>query len=353
MTDTYNLAVNFSNLELNAPIVRARIEIRRSYLVDTFIVVPELKMDVVVEGEDFEVPLIPNTYGSFYEIVLWSEHTEELRCFFIMPAADTQLQNLELLTAYPNQLSGSSEPPGVHRFTDLYDTPNNYNDDAGKLVVVRNDQTGLEFKEALEATRVVVIKDGQTAETHINDLHETDEDLQEQIDTEESNRISADEFVNARVDTEITTRIAEIQRLENRLEIAEDDIDEIQRIIARDYIEIIVGTASPFVTQDLGGYVTRRTFILREDYPHIGACDTNGTVALALYRLTPTGISTAIGTVNYSNKTASFSFASPEIVFSEGDVLRVVATTMAQDCNRINMTLIAKFTPYDLDVVEA
>lgn len=311
MTDTYNLAVNFSNLELNAPIVRARIEIRRSYLVDTFVVVPELKMDVVVDGEDFEVPLIPNTYGSFYEIVLWSEHTEELRCFFIMPAADTQLQNLELLTAYPNQLSGSSEPEGAHRFTDLYDTPNNYNDDAGKLVVVRNDQTGLEFRDGLEATRVT-LQSGHTVQQK----------------------------------TVLVDQIIEV--LGDRITVTEQDIIAIEAILSRDFIEIVAGTNSAYLGLDIGGYVTRRPFTIKSSYPHIGAHDINQQLVVTLYKLQLNGDEQIIGTVTYLNKVASFNFINEETNFAEGDVLRAVITTYPANCNRINLTLIARFAPYEL-----
>lgn len=116
-----------------------------------------------------------------------------------------------------------------------------------------------------------------------------------------------------------------------------------------DYLEIIVGADAPFVSTHIGGYVTKRAFIIKAEYPHIGATDSAALSKLQLFKITPAGVSTLIGTVEYLNKVSNCLFTETETMFNEGDVLKVDTLMIASDCTRLNLTLIGRFPIYDLD----
>ncbi len=146
MARNYKLSVDANLLNLSSPIFRAEIRNRRSNLIDSFIQIPEIKLTInEIVDSLFEIMLIDNAYGSFYEIVLFSEREMELlRCFFIMPSNDCYLHELRLLTAYPEVTSTATS------FLKLSDTPNSYAGKAGKTVAVREDESGLEFIDSCE-----------------------------------------------------------------------------------------------------------------------------------------------------------------------------------------------------------
>ena len=139
---TFKLKVSPVALNLGQTVLSAVFSIKRASVVDSFVIVPDLKHGVVVvDNEDFEVNLLPNTPGSVYEVVLFGARTELMRAFFIMPENDVFLHELNLLTAYPEM------NPVFATFLQLNDTPNSYVGHAGKLVAVKQDETGLEFIE--------------------------------------------------------------------------------------------------------------------------------------------------------------------------------------------------------------
>jgi hypothetical protein len=182
MSRVYILTIVGSELNLTADFVRAEINNRRSYLNDSFITIPELSIKQLgIIDSTLEVRLLPNDYGSFYEIALFDINDNELlRCFFIMPDADSNLHELRLLTAYPEVTSIATS------FLALSDTPNSYLGQAGKMVAVKADESGLEFIEgctgeppieiplgcegSVDHITVGVITDGGLIEVYLNDV---------------------------------------------------------------------------------------------------------------------------------------------------------------------------------------
>ncbi|WP_111860638.1 hypothetical protein [Acinetobacter sp. CFCC 10889] len=135
------LTVDAENLGIFQPILKAEIWNRRSYLVDTFVTIPDFHQKFIdIQNNELLINLLRNTYGSFYEIVLFgAANIELLRCFFIMPDSDSNLSDIRLLTAYPEASTVATS------FLMLSDTPDSYFQQGGKVVAVREDEKGLEF----------------------------------------------------------------------------------------------------------------------------------------------------------------------------------------------------------------
>lgn len=142
MSTLKKLLIEGSPLGISEPISKVEIFNRRSYLVDSFVVIPEVRHIVSPVIEDScTVSLLRNTYGSFYEVIIYGAKNQELlRSFFIMPDADVALHSINLLTSYPEVTVNATS------FLQLSDTPDSYFGHAGKKVVVKQDETGLEFE---------------------------------------------------------------------------------------------------------------------------------------------------------------------------------------------------------------
>lgn len=145
MSIAHTLSVVGQDVGIHLPIRKALIALERSYLNDTFITIPNFKQEILeIENNQFSIQLLKNTYGSFYRLVLLGDmDTELLNCFIIMPDQDCNLQDLSLLTAYPEiEISITATS-----FLQLSDVPKSYIGQAGKVLAVKQDGSGLEFIE--------------------------------------------------------------------------------------------------------------------------------------------------------------------------------------------------------------
>ncbi|WP_336939386.1 hypothetical protein [Acinetobacter modestus] len=142
MSVTRKLSVNGADLFINQPFLYAEIAIHRAYQVDTFVTAVDFKQKVFdIENNLFETQLLPNTFGSFYEIVLFgAQDTKLWQCFFVMPNIDSTLYDLSTATDSYIDINAISTS-----FLQLSDTPNSYRGKGGKIVVVNEDGSGLEF----------------------------------------------------------------------------------------------------------------------------------------------------------------------------------------------------------------
>lgn len=138
---TYLLSVNTTLLNL-ANVKRAEFRIKRAIVADSFIIVPDFKKIVTVTSQSFTVELLRNTPGSIYEVIMYDDKSQVLGAFFDMPEQDSSLADLFLSTSYPPTDAGQ-----LLTFLALLDTPNAYNGHAGKVVAVKQDESGLEFIE--------------------------------------------------------------------------------------------------------------------------------------------------------------------------------------------------------------
>jgi hypothetical protein len=140
----YTLTVDSEALNLDSFPSKATFSLKRASVVDSFVIVPDLKRTVQITDTQFNVRLLANTPGSVYEVVFYSVSNELMRAFFIMPEGDADFVDLDLLTAWPVSATGQG---GATTFLGLTDTPNAYSGQAGKVVTVKPNETGLEFGE--------------------------------------------------------------------------------------------------------------------------------------------------------------------------------------------------------------
>jgi hypothetical protein len=142
MSVTRHLLVDCAGFILNQPVITAEIYMRRAYQVDTFVTAVDFKHKVLnIENQAFDLQLLPNTWGTYYELVLFGKMYEQLhRLFFIMPDHDSDLENLDFLTSSYQPINAIATS-----FIQLADTPNSYAGHAGKSVSVKADGSGLEF----------------------------------------------------------------------------------------------------------------------------------------------------------------------------------------------------------------
>lgn len=140
----YTLTVDSELLNLDSYPSKATFSLKRASVVDSFVIVPDLKRTVQITGTQFNVRLLANTPGSVYEVVFYSLSNELMRAFFIMPEGDANFADLDLLTAWPVAAT-SQGGGGTTTFLGLTDTPNAYSGQAGKVVTVKPNETGVEF----------------------------------------------------------------------------------------------------------------------------------------------------------------------------------------------------------------
>ena len=143
MNKFFTLAVDLNALGLAGLVKRITIELKRATVADSFVIVPDFKRSVEVSTATVNVLLLPNTAGSVYEITLHGGTGVLFGAYFIMPQAHANLIDLNLLTAYPE----ANPSGGATTFLALLDAPETYANQKGKVVVVKENESGLEFGE--------------------------------------------------------------------------------------------------------------------------------------------------------------------------------------------------------------
>ncbi len=142
MNKFFTLAVDLNALGLAGLVRRITIELKRATVADSFVIVPDFKRSIEVSTATVNVLLLPNTAGSVYEITLHGGTGVLFGAYFIMPQANANLIDLNLLTAYPEADAGSATT-----FLELLDAPKTYANQKGKVVIVKENESGLEFGE--------------------------------------------------------------------------------------------------------------------------------------------------------------------------------------------------------------
>lgn len=138
---TYLLSVDTALLNL-ANVKRAEFRIKRAIVADSFIIVPDFKKIVTVTSQSFTVELLRNTPGSIYEVIMYDDKSQVLGAFFDMPEDAANLHELELNTSYP--IAGAG---GCCAFVDLIGSPGQFAGNGGKVLAVKQNETGLEYIE--------------------------------------------------------------------------------------------------------------------------------------------------------------------------------------------------------------
>lgn len=127
MNKFFTLAVDLNALGLAGLVRRITIELKRATVADSFVIVPDFKRSIEVSTATVNVLLLPNTAGSVYEITLHGGTGVLFGAYFIMPQANANLIDLNLLTAYPETGSTGCCKDGESAYTQwiTYNTTEN------------------------------------------------------------------------------------------------------------------------------------------------------------------------------------------------------------------------------------
>lgn len=151
MSNINQLIFDTSKFVFSEPATQITVSLRRISNTDSFVLVPGSSQTLNVNGDAtiYTMPVVPSTEDSLYELSINSRKGQMLRAFFVMPADDVFLNDLELWTAYPSRGAVIRR-----KFIDLEDTPDSLTDNNQKYLRVENGR--FVFADTIDASTIVL-----------------------------------------------------------------------------------------------------------------------------------------------------------------------------------------------------